>query len=55
MPNCAKTTAMVLDGMGPGITLFCQITSTDQSGNETVSPIFQASGTHYVFMPSLKR
>ena len=29
---------VVLDGMGPGITLFCQITSTDQSGNATSEP-----------------
>ncbi len=47
--------SVVLEGMGPGVTLFCQISSTDQSGNATVSPIFQASGTHYVYMPSLKR
>jgi hypothetical protein len=46
---------MALDGMGPGITLFCQITNTDQSGNAATSAIYQVSGTQYVFMPSLSR
>lgn len=50
-----KDHSMTLDGMGPGIMLYCQITSTDQSGNVAVSPIFQASGTHYMYLPSLKR
>ncbi len=50
-----KEHAVVLEGMGPGVVLYCQITSTDQSGNAAVSPIFQASGTHYVYMPSLRR
>ena len=50
-----KYHTVILDGMGPGTTLYCQITSTDQSGNAAVSPIFQASGTHYVYMPSLER
>jgi hypothetical protein len=46
---------VALDGMGPGITLFCQITNTDQSGNAATSAIYQVSGTQYVFMPSLSR
>lgn len=50
-----KEHAVVLDGMGPGITIYCQITSTDQSGNVAASPIFQASGMHNVYMPSLRR
>ncbi len=62
--NLGKTTVdgelrrdhtVALDGMGPGITLFCQSTNTDQSGNATTSAIYQVSGTQYVFMPSLSR
>ena len=50
-----KVHSVALDGMGPSTTLYCQIASTDQSGNVTVSRIFQASGRHYVYMPSLRR
>jgi hypothetical protein len=45
----------MLLGMGPGVTLYCQITSTDQSGNTSTSPVFQVSGTRYLYLPNLQR
>jgi hypothetical protein len=44
-----------LNGMGPAIAIYCQIISTDQSGNSRTSPVYQVSGTRYVFMPAVQR
>lgn len=48
-----KDHSAALDGMGPDFTIYCQITSTDQSGNVTVSEIYQVSGARNLFLPSL--
>jgi hypothetical protein len=50
-----KEHILALDGMGPGITIYCQITNTDQSGNATTSNIYQVSGTQYLYLPSMMR
>jgi hypothetical protein len=50
-----KRHVVMLAGMGPNTILYCQITSTDQSGNVATSDVYQVSGPHYLYMPSLKR
>lgn len=44
-----------LSGMGPTTMVFCQITATDQSGNSWTTPVYQVSGTRYLYMPAVQR
>jgi hypothetical protein len=50
-----KVHTVTLAGMGPGVTIYCQITSTDQSGNATTSPVYQVAGTRYLYLPAVER
>jgi hypothetical protein len=50
-----RTHKVQLNGMGPAITIYCQIKSTDQSGNTRITPVYQVSGTRYVYMPAIQR
>ena len=51
----AKVHEVTVPTLTPGATVYSQITATDLSGNQTVTPVYQVAGELRLYLPAIRR